>query len=477
MNRRSLTFRLVSWYCGLLMLLGAAFATYTYTNFDRYIRQTNRENLGARAEAVWDIARNALGDEAGLAQLIEQRFAPETQGRFIRISVGGRVVYVSPAPVEHDFDPATVPLSAASGKPRLDRWGNLLLYVRQFALPGGAKVTVETGVSNELMETAETGLATSLLIGLPVLLILATSGGYVLVRRALAPVEAMIEAAEALTFNSPHNRLPLAGTGDRVEALGSALNRMLERLDNAYQQASRFSADAAHELRTPLSIMRGELELMATRLDLPADVQTAVGNTLDEAVRLSQIVESLIALSRMDSIGGKRVHRAVDLIALAAETIDQMRLLAEEKDIRLDGPSRPPVFVAGDRDRLKQVLVNLIDNATKYTPSGGRVSVDVATVPGMAVLAVTDTGIGIAPQHQGMIFDRFFRVATARGEVGAGLGLAIVKSICTAHGGRVTVASSPGAGSTFRVELPLASADLIGKPDGIASAGNRDPVT
>ena len=467
MNRHSLTFRLVSWYCGLLLILGAAFAVYTYTSFDRYIRQTTRASLTARAEAVWNTVQGQLaGNGAGLGPLIEQRFAPENHGRFIRISVDGRIAYVSGPPLERDFDPASLPPPAATLAPRMEKLGRLLLYARPFRLGDGRKALIETGVSGESIETAESGLALSLIIGLPFLLLLATASGYVLVRRALAPVEAMIEAAEALSFNSPRNRLPLAGTGDRVDALGRALNRMLERLDNAYQQATRFTADAAHELRTPLSIMRGELELVATRRDLPADVQTAVGNALDETVRLSQIVESLGALALLDSTGGKRAHRAIDLTALATETIDQMRLLAEEKDIRLDGPCGPPTVVAGDRNRLKQVLVNLIDNATKYTRPGGRIAVSVAAAHGVAELAVSDDGIGIAPEHQTAVFERFFRVAPDRGENGAGLGLAIVRSICTAHGGRISVTSAAGAGSTFRVELPLASADLVTEQTG-----------
>jgi signal transduction histidine kinase len=271
----------------------------------------------------------------------------------------------------------------------------------------------------------------------------------------------MIGAAEELTFNSPHNRLPSVGTGDDIDALSRTLNRMLERLDHAYRHANQFSADAAHELRTPLSIMRGELELLASARGLPSDVQDALGNILDETSRLAQIVSNLTAISHLDGIAGKRTHRAVDLGELASQTIDQMRLLAEEKQISLVCEHSPGVFAAGDRGRLKQVLVNLLDNAIKYTPLGGAISVVVRLGNGSAVLAVADTGIGIVSESVPLIFDRFYRVATHRGEVGAGLGLAIVKSICNAHGGTVTVDSSPGAGSTFIVTLPQASTMLI----------------
>ena len=306
------------------------------------------------------------------------------------------------------------------------------------------------------MGVVEHRLGASILVGLPVLLIVAAAGGYVLVQRALSPVEGMITAAEALTFNSPRKRLPLAGTEDRIDALGRTLNRMLDRLDGSYQHASRFSADAAHELRTPLAIMRGELDLLATE-DLPEEMMGAIGNILVEAERLSQIVESLISLAQMDSVAGKRAHLAVDLYALAAETIDQMRLLAVDKDITIGGPSGTHAMAAGDHDRLKQVLVNLLDNAIKYTPSGGRITVDIGETSDLAVLAVRDTGIGIDADSLPLVFDRFFRATTDRGEIGAGLGLAIVKSICNAHGGAVSVESSAGAGSVFKVTLPQAS--------------------
>ncbi len=237
---------------------------------------------------------------------------------------------------------------------------------------------------------------------------------------------------------------PPLGTEPRIEALGLALNRMLDRLDSAYSHVSRFSADAAHELRTPLTIIRGELELVASGERLPADVDNAISNALEEMTRLSGIVDSLITLSRMESLWGKRAHAPVDLRALAEETIEQMNLLAEEKQISLKRPSGPPVMVAGDRDRLKQVLVNLLDNAIKYTPDGGRVAVETGIDGDMGFVTVEDTGIGIDPGHHDRVFDRFYRVSPDRGDVGAGLGLAIVKSICHAHGGTVSLAQRAG---------------------------------
>jgi signal transduction histidine kinase len=466
-NRRSISFRLVSWYCLLLLLLYGASAVYTYFYFGRYVTESTRATLAARASAIWEIGRDWLDEPGPLAALMEQRFAPEAQNRFIAIASGDRIVYRSGVPVDHGFDPAAVKVAESADSGRISHQGDLIIVTRRFARADGTPVVVLSASAADPVLAAEARLATALLIGLPLLLAAAAAGGYWLVNRALAPVKAMIGAAEALTFNSPQNRLPPAETGDDIDALGRSLNRMLERLDSAYQHASRFSADAAHELRTPLSIMRGELELLAARRGLPPDVQNAIGTILDETARLAQIVGNLTALSHLDGIAGKRTHAAVDLGTLAAETIDQMRLMAEEKAIALTCDCGAQVFAAGDRDRLKQVLVNLIDNAIKYTQPGGAVRIAVAQTDDEAVLTVADTGIGIAADDSSRIFERFFRVATDRGEIGAGLGLAIVRAICAAHGGTVAVDSTPGAGSVFRVGLPRAGSRLI------AAAGAR----
>ncbi len=465
---RSVTSRLVIFYCLLLVLLGGAFLLFTVLSFQHYTRETVTDNLTARTQAIWDMAQGLLDQPDRLADVIERRFAPESQDRFIRIRSGTRLIYQSGEPAEHDFSGRAVPLQfhTAGGTNLI---GNLLVYSRNFQQADGSLVTVDSGQSYLFAQTVQEQLATSLFIGLPILLLLAAVAGYVLMRRALTPVEVMINAAETYSFNNPHSRLPLVGTEPRIEALGLALNRMLDRLDSAYSHVSRFSADAAHELRTPLTIIRGELELVIAQAGNSSDIDKAISNALEEMTRLSGIVDSLITLSRMDSLWGKRTHSSIDLLSLAIETIDQMNLLAVEKHIALDGPSGPAVMVAGDRDRLKQVLVNLVDNAIKYTPSGGRVRVRVSAESETAVLTVEDTGIGIDPSHHDRVFDRFYRVSPDRGESGAGLGLAIVKSIIHAHGGTVTLRSVPGVGSCFRVELSLAPARLSDPADALES--------
>jgi heavy metal sensor kinase len=469
---RSVTSRLVFFYCLLLVVLGGAFLAITVLSFQHYTREAIASNLSARAQEIWNISQSTLNQPSALAEVIERRFSPESQDRFIRIRADGTLLYQSGDPAGGDFSAQGVPLPQVpynSEDAGVRLFGNLLLYSENFRNADGRVITIDSGESFLFARTLQRQLAVSLFIALPVLLLLAALAGYVLMRRALAPVEAMINAAETYTFNEPHKRLPTEGTEPRIEALGVALNRMLDRLDSAYSHVSRFSADAAHELRTPLTIIRGELELVASGRRSLADMDNAISNALEEMTRLSGLVDNLITLSRMDSLWGKRTHAPVDLTALATETMDQMNLLAEEKRIALQHPTGGPVVVVGDRERLKQVLVNLLDNAVKYTPPGGQVTVETGIEDGTGFIQVKDTGIGIDPGHHERVFDRFYRVSPDRGDVGAGLGLAIVKSICHAHGGSVSLRSAPEIGSCFRVDLPLLAA---GAENAKAAAGS-----
>lgn len=451
---RSVTSRLVLTYCLLLVLLGGAFLAFTVLSFRHYTREIIASNLSIRAHGVWAVSQDELDDPARLASVVESGFSPEVQNRFIRIRDGSKILYHSGVPTDGRFDPEKVPLVEPVPGSHSTFLGDVLLVGHQYRDRTGRRIIVEVGQSFYFVHILQNELAGSLLVGLPVLLALAALAGYVLMRRALAPVETMIKATETYTFNRSNRRLPLAPNEPRIEALGLALNRLLDRLDNAYSHASRFSADAAHELRTPLTIVRGELDLLISGNELSPEVENAVANALEEITRLSSMVDSLIMLSRMESMWGKTAHAPVDLRQVVEETLVQINLLAAEKQITLSGPLGPSTVVAGDAGRLKQVVVNLLDNAIKYTPAGGTVTVRVGSDGDVGFLEVQDTGIGIPPEHRDRVFERFYRVAPDRGEAGSGLGLAIVKSICLAHGGTVTLTSERGRGSCFRVEIP-----------------------
>ena len=254
----------------------------------------------------------------------------------------------------------------------------------------------------------------------------------------------------------------MAQTGDELERLSIALNHMIERLDSSFRYSRRFVADASHELRTPLTVLHGELESLVQQPQFSSEWRERAGSALEEVERLAHIVEGLFAISRLDAGEAAAEWVPLDLAQLTAATTEQMSLLAEDKEIKLTCEAVMGVWVEGDRARLKQVVVNLLDNAIKYTPGGGAIALKVTRREGKALLEVSDNGIGIPAEALPRVFERFFRVddARSREQGGAGLGLSIVKSICLAHHGRVEVKSEPGRGSRFCVELPTISAPV-----------------
>jgi heavy metal sensor kinase len=280
----------------------------------------------------------------------------------------------------------------------------------------------------------------------------------------LHPVDRIISSAERISSRNLSDRLPVSHTRDEFERLSTALNNMIRRLEEAFQQTQRFLADASHELRTPLTIIHGELEAVMQKAEGTREVRELAGSALEEVEGLKKIVEGLFTVCRLDAGEAQENSSTFDLGALAAGTADQMSLLVEDKNISIACHCSEKVAVNGDRARLKQVIVNLLDNAIKYTPAGGRIEVRVSARDGKACLEVADNGIGIPPAALPHIFDRFFRVDKARSRElgGAGLGLSIVKSICAAHAGRGAVQSKEGVGRRVTVERPLAAEYLPG---------------
>jgi heavy metal sensor kinase len=288
------------------------------------------------------------------------------------------------------------------------------------------------------------------------------SGGlaYALARKALAPVDQLRRAADAVTADRLDRRLAVTGPDDELGRLTRTINGMLARLERSFAEIRRFTADASHELRTPLTVLRTEVEVALSRPTSAAGVQQLLGNILEELVRMSRLTDQLLTLSRRDAGVDHFTLAPVDLCVLVSGVVEALRPLAESRcvELRLDGS---PVQVAGDEGRLRQVFINLLDNALKYTPVGGTVTVGVRRVDQSGVVTVADTGIGIAPEHLPHVFDRFYRVdkARTRAEGGTGLGLSIAQSIVLAHGGRIEMTSEVGRGTVGTVVLPQSSAN------------------
>jgi len=303
------------------------------------------------------------------------------------------------------------------------------------------------------------GLLLTLALGMPLIIAAAAVGGILVMRRALHPLDEITQTAETITSRNFGERLPVIRTGDEIERLTTSLNRMMMRLEDSFQHISRFSADVSHELRTPLAILRGELEALAQLEHLSPATLEVVGSALEEIARLTQIVNQLLEISRLEAGQATKEIGLVNLGELAISTAEQMRLLADEKSIRLEYLVSSEVTVVGNASLLRQVVVNLLDNAIKYTPKDGSVELLVETRGAKAVLEVRDTGIGIPADALPHICERFYRAdkARSRHSGGAGLGLSIVKSICAAQGGELSIFSSEGEGARVRIEMPRAN--------------------
>jgi heavy metal sensor kinase len=465
MNPRSLRFRLLAWFAGLLVLVVVLFGFYTYRRIEGFVVEVQRSALAHRAEQIAAMLHAAPpGDDSALGSQIAARFAPELNDKFVRITrPGGALLYASGLPNDHSFEPDAVPVCPPSLVPS-GVWrypaaahGDLLVTALPVTTGAGAYL-VEVGASLGGSYRLLRALLFTLAAGLPVVLALAIAGGYIVIWRALRPVQNMMSAAQDITLHHLSRRLPVPASGDEIASLATALNQMIARLDESFQNTSRFTADASHELRTPLTIIRGELEALLLPADLPPPMHDTLASLLEEIERLVRIVEGLFALARLDTGEAQKERVRFDLAALAETTAEQMCLLAEEKRISLVCETREPIEVEGDRARLKQVIVNLLDNAIKYTGAEGKIRLAVRAQNGSAILEVWDNGPGAPEAALPHLFERFYRAEEVREgpNSGAGLGLSIVHSICTAHGGSVFVRNDAASGFRVTVTLPRA---------------------
>jgi heavy metal sensor kinase len=330
----------------------------------------------------------------------------------------------------------------------LERLGDLhIQHVLQVAAPLEAR--------NRMLRT----------VGLLLLLIVATVAGVTflgawwLASRAVQPVDAIVDQAEAIAAGDPRRSIEAYAETWEYKRLVQVLNRMLGRLDAALEGQKRFTADASHELRAPLTVLRGELEVALRKDRAPEEYTRVLKASLEEAERLSRIAEDLLTLTRSEAGAQKLQLREDDLSERVSRAVDRLAHRADEKGVDFQGPIGGEVWVRADPDLLDRVIWNLLDNALKYAPPRSRVEVRVLQTNQTVTLEVADTGPGIPAEKLDSVFDRFFRIDEARTPgaetSGTGLGLAIVKAIVGLHKGEVSVENRPGGGALFRVRLPV----------------------
>jgi heavy metal sensor kinase len=459
---------MTAWYAGLLLCALLMFGVSVYLGLERYLNWTFQSMLVSECRTIGtELLAQLPAKRAGwLTAEVNEAYAPEVNGRFIRVYRDGTgIVYLSGAPKDGAFEPSEIPFPQGNQRDGVRRihlkdGRQLLTQAMTFTTPDGSHFLVESGTPYQQIQIVLHGLLLTLAIYTPFIVSLAIAGGYWLMRRSLQPVDEITERAEGITSSNLSERLPTIRTGDELERLSTALNRMIGRLDDAFQHINRFSADASHELRTPLTILQLELEGIVHNYPLSESLENQIGSALEETHRMSRIVESLLTISRLDAGEVKLDRLALDLSELITRTAGEMNVLAQEKSIALCTSVETGIYLDGDRTHLQQVIVNLLDNAIKYTQVGGTIRVSLYVEDGKIIVEVSDNGAGIPAQALPHVFERFYRADKARSRAsgGAGLGLSIVKAICTAHSAGIYVTSEEGLGSRFRVEFPTISA-------------------
>lgn len=458
--------RLTLWYGSTLALVLIVFSVVLYNVTARSLRDEIDQALEETATA----AVRSL-EERGFLPLLDEesllsQFPELTRiDKFFQIfSPSGTITIRSPNIKQHELPLSRAALDASiTGKTtfesaRYPKEPSLRLISMPIMYRGSLLYIVQVGTSTKSVEDTLQRLLLVLIVTMPIALAVSLASGWFLAGRALRPVDAITLAAQRIAAGDLSQRLTVSTSPDEIGRLVHTFNDMIGRLDVSFRQIRQFSSDASHELRTPLTVMKGETELVLRRPRPLGDYQAVLESNLEEIDRMTHIVDELLFLSRADMGEVKMDAVPVDLELLVEDIHRQANLLGQDRQIDVVLGTVMPAAVQGDELRLRELLLNLVENAIKYSHPGGKVQVSLVTEGAQAKLAVTDQGIGIAPEDQRRIFNRFFRTDAARGHTkkGTGLGLAICTWIAESHKGRIEVASQPGAGSTFTVTLPLA---------------------
>ena len=351
--------------------------------------------------------------------------------------------------------PAEMSGSYAMRSIRLSDGMSVRLVSRQYILDGRPRL-IRLGLSEESLWQRFWEVVEGLLVGLPVVLVFAGLGGYFLARHTLGPIERMARRVHEINAERLNARLDVENPHDELGFLAGSFNETLGRLERSFEQLGRFTSDASHELRTPLTAIRSVGEVGLQKRGSADEYREVIASMLEELGRLTRLVDSLLTIARADSGQIQLASNSVSLVALAQDAVSLLDVLAEEKGQIISVAGDEAVHVQGDAGVLRQVLINLLDNAIKYSYSNSRISVRVLGAAETVVIEVEDHGPGIPPEHRDKVFDRFYRIDSGRSRDagGAGLGLAIAKWGAEAHAGRLELICPADTGCTFRLVLP-----------------------
>jgi len=482
---RNIRFKLTLWYIVILGIILSSFSTFLYFTLSRSLYKGIDVKIKSIAEVIGSSSTNPYSQYSfsNIDRVLEESFGWKPVTKFIQVlDESGRIGRKSDN-LQHFQLPASIRAlkNASQGKATFETIRAMGEYpLRMVTVPVIRRrhiiSIVQVATSLEGVEEALNTLLLILWITVPSALVVASLGGLFLANKALKPVDEITRTARMITSKSLDQRIKLKKANDEIGRLAETFNDMISRLGGSFKQIRQFSADASHELRTPLTILKGEIEVGLRKRRRLEEYRNILNSNLEEINHMTQIVDDLLFLSKADMGEVHLQKQPINLTQLASEVHAQAKMIAMPKDITVRINKDSDVVVVGDRLRLRELLLNLVDNGVKYTPEGGEMKISLERDDGRIKLRVMDNGIGIAPDDQAHIFDRFFRVDKARSREGggSGLGLSICKWIVEAHGGEISVESDLGKGSTFTVTLPVAPPNAKEMPE--AKSISEDPT-
>ena len=471
LSRRGIRVRLTLWYLLVLAIVLALLGGGVYFALRESLDDSLEASVRSRSDALLGVVRLEDGRPVLPDSVVNAAPVPDDDGDFDddvddeqyarTWDRAGNVVSDSggaDAEVETTWSDV---ISVIGGT---DLWISLpgedasfTILIRPIVADGEVVGALEVGQSHEEIDETLGALLIILTIAMPITLVLAGIGGLLIAGRALEPVDSVTRLARQISAEDLSGRLDLDLPDDELGRLSRTFDEMIARLEGAFRRQRQFTADASHELRTPLTALKGQVEVALARPRDPSEYQAVLAGVNEEVDRLIRLVGSLLTLARADAGEIPLAREPISLDAAVTGVVEQLEPLAAQRGIAIVEEPGPAVTVQADESLLLQLLLNLLDNALKYTPSGGEVRVTWGVDGSHAFVTVSDSGIGIDPDHLPHIFERFYRVdrARSRSEGGTGLGLAISRWIVDAHGGEISATSTPGEGSNFTVRLPV----------------------
>jgi heavy metal sensor kinase len=457
MRPGSIRQRLTLWYFAIFALTFAAYAIGILVAMRATVHATIDEELRIRLQGVQRFMERH--DPTASLEDMQYEFREHSGmrpgGDLLQVSdAEGRWLFQSPSIREYQIELPPVEVVAPRFE-TLDIKGHQLRVLSARFTVSGHSYIAQLGAPVAEAYSILQRFQWLLFLSIPLVLAVASAGGYWMSRRALAPVDEITRAARLVSEHNLSSRLAIPSAPDELQRLTLTVNEMLGRLEAAFKRITQFTADASHELRTPVALVRTAAQLALRRERGDPEYREALGQVLDEATRMTGLIESLMTLARVDSGAETLNFETLDITMLVGEACRRSDPLAEAKRIQLDRTLPAPVFVHADANALQRLFLILIDNAVKYTATGGRIRVEIESKGDHVIVSVRDTGIGIPAEDRALIFDRFYRADKARSREagGAGLGLSIAKWIADAHYGSISVESTPGEGSTFWFEM------------------------